>query len=387
MYKEIKVFDAMYDDVFYDNWIPACACRGKACDKLREWSYRKEKRVVESRLLYDGPAPQSGERIYRWVSDTNTGTKTTAWYLSDSEAREAAGQLRLTDGHLQFGELDMEQIDPLRTGQKFSVQFELDGKGRLFTRINAHPERDGLRGKGKVFFPDRSFVGADCGDAVVSIVKEFDTYGFLSGEMVKFGMPDMDRFLDWAWENAKRINFHEVLFINHPGRGEYLAIDDGTGVRRIIEGKDYDGSLYIQAEYVYDQVVKADAERYLVQRKQLAEMFLESAWGMEVDMDVLSAMFTGSRLFESGRATADWTESVEYRGKLLDSAVQEGILSQYVSPSLHIEVVTLNQENIVSLGNYSYNEVKELAKAMGEINQVADEAGLAKVKKGLLLPF
>ena len=104
-------------------------------------------------------------------------------------------------------------------------------------------------------------------------------------------------------------------------------------------------------------------------------------------MDVLSAMFTGSRLFESGRATADWTESVEYRGKLLDSAVQEGILSQYVSPSLHIEVVTLNQENIVSLGNYSYNEVKELAKAMGEINQVADEAGLAKVKKGLLLPF
>ena len=53
------------------------------------------------------------------------------------------------------------------------------------------------------------------------------------------------------------------------------------------------------------KVVKADAERYLVQRKPLAEMFLESAWGMEVDMDVLSAMFTGSRLFESGRAAVD----------------------------------------------------------------------------------
>lgn len=135
------------------------------------------------------------------------------------------------------------------------------------------------------------------------------------------------------------------------------------------------------------KVVKADAERYLVQRKPLAEMFLESAWGMEVDMDVLSAMFTGSRLFESGRAAVDWTESVKRRGKLFNSAVQEGFFSQYVSPSLHIEVVTLNQENIVSLGDYSYNEVKELAKAMGEINQVADETGLAKVKKGLLLPF
>lgn len=71
MFKEIKAFDAMYDDVFYDNWIPVCACRGKACDKLREWSYRKEKRVVESRLLYDGPAPAtSSSENWTWSKST-----------------------------------------------------------------------------------------------------------------------------------------------------------------------------------------------------------------------------------------------------------------------------------------------------------------------------
>lgn len=388
MYKEIRTFDALSDAIQYENWIPVCTCRGIACDRV--WNYRHfdtQAGVRDSRLLFHkGTKFVNGDTLYRWVgADVGSDVQTTAWYFTQEEAEEGRERMRLVAGFLQYGTLDTEEILPL--SEKFVVKFELDEKGRPFTRLNTHPERDGTHGKGKVFFPDRSFVGAVYGEATVSVEKELDTYGFLSGEMVKFGMPDMDRFLDWAWENAEQINFREALFINHPGRGEYLAIDDGVGVRRIIEDKDYDGNRYIQADYVYDQAVKADAERYLVQRKPLVEMFLESAWGMEVDLDVLSAMFTGSRLFESGRAAADWTESVKYRGKLFDSAVQGGILSQYVSPSLHIEVVTINQENIVSLGNYSYNEVKELAKAMGEVNRVADEAGLAKVKKGLLLPF
>lgn len=72
---------------------------------------------------------------------------------------------------------------------------------------------------------------------------------------------------------------------------------------------------------------------------------------------------------------------------MLDSAVQVGILSQYVSPSLHIEVMTFNRQNIVLLGNYQYSDVREILKAVSKINQDADTAGRAKVKKGLLLPF
>ena len=72
---------------------------------------------------------------------------------------------------------------------------------------------------------------------------------------------------------------------------------------------------------------------------------------------------------------------------MLDSAVQAGILSQYVSPPLHIEVMTFNRQNIVLLGNYQYSDVREIVKAVSKINQDADTAGRAKVKKGLLLPF
>lgn len=72
---------------------------------------------------------------------------------------------------------------------------------------------------------------------------------------------------------------------------------------------------------------------------------------------------------------------------MLGSAVQAGILSQYVSPSLHIEVMTFNRQNIVLLGNYQYSDVREILKAVSKINQDADTAGRAKVKKGRLLPF
>lgn len=116
-------------------------------------------------------------------------------------------------------------------------------------------------------------------------------------------------------------------------------------------------------------------------------MFLEAAWGMEVNLDALNTMFTRSRLFESGRAAADWERSIKFRGDLVDCAVQDGILSQYVSPSLHIEVMTLNLQNISLLGNYLYSDVEEIAKVVTKVNQEADESGKAKVKKGLLLPF
>ena len=88
--------------------------------------------------------------------------------------------------------------------------------------------------------------------------------------------------------------------------------------------------------------------RHLVRRKSLDEMFLEAAWGMEVNLDALNTMFT---------------------------------------PSLHTEVMTLNLQNISLLGNYLYSDVEEIAKVVTKVNQEADESGKAKVKKGLLLPF
>ena len=380
MYKEMKVFDS--SKAINSRWMEwVFTCRGMACDEA--WERDRSREVHETRLLYKGEVLHEEERLFRWIGEDDSGERATAWYLTAEEAEEGRDRLKLCNGRLQRGTLNLESITPLP--QQFEVQFSLDKEGRPYTRVNTHPERDGRTVKGKIFFPDKSFVGADSGAAVVSIAKEFDTYGFLSGEMVKFGMPDMEDFLDWAWENGK--NIQEVLFIDHPGRGEYLAVEKGGDIYRAQNTQGLDGNFEICCTSLNCEEVRADAKKYLVQRKHLDEMFLESAWGTEVSLDTLDAMFTRSRLFESGLAAVDWEESVKFRGELVDSAVQAGILSQYVSPSLHIEVMTFNRQNISLLGNYTYSDVGEIAKVVSKVNQEADKAGRTKAKKGLLLPF
>lgn len=381
MYKELTVYttDAISRNLW---WAQLFVCRGVACDEARSqhrWGNVHEERV----LYYDGEAPLDGHTLYRYVGERDSDLRATAWYLSEEEACEGGARLKLCGGGVQRGILNKESIEPLT--QPLTVTFELDEKGRPFTRINAHPEWDGKRAKGKIFFPDRSFVGADSGAAFVSIAKEFDTYGFLSGEMVKFGMPDMNQFLDWAWENGADIQ--DVAFFDHPGRGKYLIAEQGDLKRRVLVSSDCDGMPNIFTSLISGPEVSADAERYLVRRASLDELFLEAAWGMEINPDVLDAMFVRSRLFESGRAAMDWEESVRFRGELVDSAVQTGILSQYMSPSLHVEVMALNRQNIALLGNYKYSDVEEIAKVVTSVNQEADAVGMTKVKKGLLLPF
>ena len=48
-----------------------------------------------------------------------------------------------------------------------------------------HWDGDTPQERSKIFFPDKSFDLADVGEAIVSIAKELDTFGFLTGEMVK----------------------------------------------------------------------------------------------------------------------------------------------------------------------------------------------------------
>lgn len=380
MYKEITVYTT---DKLSRNqqWVQLFTCRGVACDEA--WPPHRRGNVCEERVLYNGEAPMDDCTLYRYVGECDSGLRATAWYLSSEEACEGGARLKLCDGDIQLGTLNNETIEPLT--QPLGVTFELDKRGRPFTRINSHPERDGKMSKGKIFFPDRSFIGADSGEALVTIAKEFETYGFLSGEMLKYGMPDMEDFLDWAWE--AKANIQNVFLINHPGRGEYLAVEDRGCKQRVIVFPTSDGESGIYASLNYEDEVQADVERYLVWQKPLDELFLEAAWKMDVDLDVLDAQFVRSHLFESGLAAADWEKSVKFHGELVDSAVQAGILSQYVSPSLHIEVMTFNRQNIVLLGNYQYSDVREIVKAVSKINQDADTAGRAKVKKGLLLPF
>ena len=168
-YNEVKVFTLTTEygvDGVY-------ACRGVACNMVHQWSRRKQEgvRIEGGRLLFhDGDMPTGGELLCRGVDGARNSTKTTSWYFTEIEAQEAAERLRLTpsyvsdNGHKYYSidraTFSAEEIEP--QSDVVRVEFERDKNGRLFTRLNAHPERDGFipQGQSKIFFSDQRFTPA-----------------------------------------------------------------------------------------------------------------------------------------------------------------------------------------------------------------------------------
>lgn len=394
-YNELKTFTVNAAGV------PACVhvylCRGAACDYMRlsQKGFQNNLRLEDSRILFYANPPEEGEMLYRrveWVDDKETG-RVTSWYLTDEESVAAAKAMHFQpidsfggkDYYAyQLGFIHTECIEPLL--EKFEVEFKLNDKGRLYTRINAHPERDGEKSSGgKFFFPDKNFVTADIGKAMVSISKEFNNYGFLTGEMVKVeDVPEMKAILDWAWE--ERLPIEELVVINHPGRGRYYAIDDGETVLPIRQMQFLgESQKYIYASKVGVDEVRHDIEKFTERRATFYEFFAEDAWGKVVQMSEIDAMFKESEFFAATsqpQSMSLWEESSHNHSTSITKAVKDGILAQFKMPTLHIEVVSLKWANALRLLNYPLEEVTRLAAEVSAINAKADKTAEEAKSKG-----
>lgn len=372
-YNEMKVYRA--NRRFQVGFPTIYTCRGMACNEVKS-SFS----VVEERLLYTGDCPVADDILCR-VREYD-GDKATSWYKTREEAWEAAGLLKFKDPVPEMAYLNTEQIEPL--DKEFEVKFELDETGRPFTRLNAHPEVDGRGRKGKIFFPDRSFVGADLGRAKVSISKEFDTYGFLTGKMEPYEMVDMKEFLDWAWEKEEPDT--PVYFINHPGRGRYIAIwsspypKASKSIMRITKAKyDWTGDR-IWKGMAYDKTVERDVDWYTERKCTLTQLYLEDAWDMEVDLDAVLKKF-GDASFIWSLQGITWVPSIKFWSETIDTACKKGFLTQYNVPGPQIEAIQVNPEYLDMLSHFSYNEVCEMAKKVNEINELARQRLTSLIRK------
>lgn len=389
-YNEFKVF--YIHEEGWPTYIEAFTCRGVACDTLRSWgrSFRMGARVEEGRILSLGPdQPVQDDRIYRCL-DLDT-QKTTSWYYTETEAKSAAKACRLKPAEtfngkdyytVQFATINTKEIDPLPP--KFPVRFQKDEKGRLYTRFDAHPELTGISQNGKVFFPDRSFKNADIGDAIVSVSMEKDKFGFVTGEMVKFDCPHFREVLDWAWEKNLSPD-SELVIINHPARGRYYAIYDGTGYERILYYRNDEGKPYVGGEYVYCPIVEEDVARYTERRETLTQFFFEDVWGMGIDLDAIADQFKESEFFLATYGCLHWDKSLKIYSDIIERAVDKGILEQFRVPELNIDVVSVNCDNMFCMLAYTLDEVKALAAEVTKINAEADETAKRLRRKGKLI--
>lgn len=397
-YKTIKVYGI---ENTHDAYTGIYTCRGVACDILKSWGYydRKKHSVVESSVLYQADSgvkdvsDLAGKTVYRCLDGgvlTSTGKKT-PWFLTEEEAQNAAKEreFRPIEGlgcySEQSAQVHTDTMDPLP--KTFITTFQRAEDGRLFTRINAHPELNGKThlGPGKLFFPDHSFTLADVGEAKVSISKEFDKYGFLTGEMIRFDIcsPDLKDVLDWAWD--KGIAGDELVIINHPARGRYYAVssDGGESFSALNKCLINNGTFSICKSSYNASIIKEDVEQYTEQRGTFMKFFVEDVWGTDANVNAICGVFQQSEFYEAsahefGRR---WEKSIKFHSAVIDKAVKDGVLSQYTLPALHIEVVAFNWDIFCSL-KYSAAELKQLAEEVNAINKKADERAYELRRKG-----
>ena len=357
MYKEMKVFEGHS----YGGFTFVCTCEGVA----REMGYGN---VTPSRLLYNKQHEseiEDGILVYQGIIEM-TGERT-SWFLTRDEADEAAKRLSGESAYyVDYATLDTTEIAPVQF--PLNVVFSSDKAGRPYVRLHLHPEVSGRNGPGKIYFPDRSMVGADVGEADITGVKEFDKYGFLKGEMEKNEMPDIASFADWAWDNMEPNTI--IRFINHPGRGKYLATEYGTYLKPC-----EDGFCPMYTSY--------DDKQYTEQQMSLADLYIGLAFDGETSKSMLDK-FKMSKFVFTRFAGTNWIFDDKYYSDLVDEAIQSSVIQAARLEGTDVRILTCPYANVWRLASFSQEEINELVSIVAKVNTAADEAILSRLRKGKL---
>lgn len=361
MYKEIEVFES------YCGYTKAHVCEGAARDRAKYG----DGRIYKSRFLYTGDL-EDGCKIYRAIGAGSANAA--SWFMSREEAVDAAQRLGISgDFNVETAVLDLSQIEPISF--PLEVVF-LPGKdGRPYVKLNLHPELNGEDSRKKVYFPDKSMVGADVGEAIITSVKEFDKFGFLKGEMVKKKMPeDMADFLDWAWEHMAPDDV--IYFINHPGRGKYLATSDDYYIEETTEERRYSKMF----NWVYD-----DRKKYCEKEIALEELYISRAFEGETMSSMLAKFHESMYVMQHSQFQGcHWQRSEKYYSDLVDEAIEDGIFRPMALSGTSINTLICIRCCMYKLATYTEEEVKELSETFSRVNQEADDAISAKIRKGKL---
>lgn len=295
MYQEMTVFEPSYypDTKIY-------LCRGLAVNRAQ--SINKTYWPEEQRLLLTNEQKKELEYairegisipIYRYVVLIGFGREkqTSSWFMTEQDASDCPLAKESSDGSCETNGEDISGLVErklLNTASIEPAQFPMvvdlkAGKdGRLNCRINLHPEVDGYDAVGMVCFPDRSMTGACAGKAMITGVKEKGTYGFLMGSMIQYGMPDWDKFLDYAWENLSSMMRDDLLVVNHPGLGRFLYSNGDAWVET--KTSPYcKGSAWFTPYRRVPAPAEAEIEPYVEARTSLESLFLEDAFGERQD--------------------------------------------------------------------------------------------------------
>lgn len=389
----------MYEPTYYpDNAI--YLCRGMAVTQV--WNINKTYWPNEGRLLLTKEQKKqleyaikegTSKTIYRYtvIKKCSEERVTSSWFMTEEDAmncplaKEYSNGSRDYEGRwiralIDHKVLNTESFEPA----KFPMVVDLvaGNDGRLSCRINLHPELDGYYTKGMVCFPDRSMVGTCTGKALTTGVREKGSYGFLVGSMIQYGMPDMDKFLDYAWARLGDEMDKEFLTVNHPGLGRFLYSDGYAWVETATSPYCKDDSGYWPSDYAKVSV-PFDVEQYVEERATLEDIFLMDAFGTALTKQDILDRFPHYKFFNV-EYNERWQKSDRVMPEIAEQAIAEGLLNLVCLSNGRVLALEVDESALYRLSAFSIEEIEEMASEYTRINDEAEQTIKAHIKKGTL---
>lgn len=369
--KNIKVYFARPD---FEKPV-LCLNPGEAKDL--DLSYDEGKMIFDGNIenLFD--TTLYSHSIYR----PKEGLQYSAWCTTKEQAAEMALKEHFSDAPEVTSEDILPElrsatlVRPFLEPKKFPIQTTLyRGEKGLFCRLNPHPELDGTRGRGKVYFPDRSCVNQlREGPVLITEVKDMGSYGFFKGRMRKFSFPTDDDLDKWI-EN----------FYAHGGReGNFRFVEGSLGSYVLtpldaVLMRDENGA-FVNNFFHSDFGCEGTVTKTISFEDYLCEGYHDCKF------DELAQKFEAFSLknyLENRMIDYFYVyQSNKFISELFDDAVNSGFLLPRSYDGVFF--VLLDRSALAkSLTSYSREEMKELIKTVNEINRKAEEAIKSKIKNG-----
>ena len=157
-------------------------------------------------------------RLYSaWHGQTHSN-----WYLTEAAALADPEVMKILneDGVLRTGFLHKQKRFPVEL--PITVQLEQGEKGP-YVRLNLRPDLDGDC-QGKFYFPDHKCGEVTAGIFRITAVKEYPSYGFLTGNMVQVEAPEEEKLAQYLVENLREVEHCTLRFMSHPSCGSYVEL-------------------------------------------------------------------------------------------------------------------------------------------------------------------
>lgn len=287
----------------------------------------------------------------------------------------------------------------------------------LYCNIITDPNVSGMRTKGKIFFPDRSWSaqGIYPGAASVTIKFQKSNYGIVMGTQEKFDFASLQELLDRWWAMDGVAGEQYITEFEHPVLGAFYAyVDWAAGSRpgsSIVSAyiKTASGEIKFHKFDWLDDYFRGFIKREATINKLFFEQAFDvgepvwMSWFAQFvptmyDRSAVNHRFTGiadqfvdkfgDRRPHSYRISEPWVldNSGVFKSptELLQEAVNEGCFRVYTVRGLNLKTLMLDENLLFAFSSFSPNEIVQIISEASLYNQQVDETIKRYCRRGKL---